>query len=482
MRKLIQVLGLVMLIVGLGAGTGTVTAQQTHIVCPEVGECDFTTIQAAVDEADSGDTIEVQAGTYSEDILVSTPNLRIVGESLHEAEIQGTVTVQADTVTLEGFHITNFSQTPTPDWSGVYIPAGTGVVISNNFIDGEGLDPTESLTVGVHTLFNAEAGILVQGNTIQNVRLGVYNQGSVMEILDNHISSTSHTAIGVDTDMGTSIKRNHILNNANFGLELFRTNVEVQFNTIAGNGIGLSNQSGGPIDARFNWWGHNTGPVVQGLGDSVEGEVSFEPWLSKDHETVLQQNIGFLGFSYQLPVGWSTFSVPIAVENSQVFAQEGEFGWTGLIEDHGEGVIAYKFVPESEEGPWEQVVFGTMLHPMEAVYIRSEVAHPAILNASSNQHISSRVLEPGWNLVGTTAQLGHSPLVEEQSAPGLELALLSLSGFTQVHNPPINQHQFDWIIGSLGSFEEVMVGEGFWVFRQESAVLPGIGSTPLSLP
>jgi pectin methylesterase-like acyl-CoA thioesterase len=40
----------------------------------------YPTIQAAVDAAVSGDEIRIAAGTYSEQVMITSKNLRLVGE------------------------------------------------------------------------------------------------------------------------------------------------------------------------------------------------------------------------------------------------------------------------------------------------------------------------------------------------------------------------------------------------------------------
>ena len=58
----------------------------TSTVCPT--GCDHTTIQAAVDAAADGDTIEVGAGTYVENVVVYR-DLAIVGAGIGETIVDG---------------------------------------------------------------------------------------------------------------------------------------------------------------------------------------------------------------------------------------------------------------------------------------------------------------------------------------------------------------------------------------------------------
>lgn len=59
----------------------------------------------------------------------------------------------------------------------------------------------------------------------------------------------------------------------------------VRSNAITGNGIGLDYSSSGPeLDARYNWWGHYSGPYNPatnplGKGNSVSSNVIYRPWL-----------------------------------------------------------------------------------------------------------------------------------------------------------------------------------------------------------
>ncbi|MBA3256886.1 MAG: right-handed parallel beta-helix repeat-containing protein [Pyrinomonadaceae bacterium] len=115
---------------------------------------DFATIQAAVDAAGPGDVIHVAEGTYNENVVVTTSDLRLhasagavldgtglTGNGLH---VLGTVTAPVIGIEVAGFEVRNFER-------GIVVEQATHARISRNEVH-HSLDkvaPLDSLTDAV---------------------------------------------------------------------------------------------------------------------------------------------------------------------------------------------------------------------------------------------------------------------------------------------------------------------------------------------
>jgi len=415
-------------------------------------------IQDGVDATVAGNTVAVLPGIYPEDVTVSTANLTLVSVSMHDAVVEGTIVVNANGVTVDGFTITDFSQIPTPDWSAIYVPSGTGVVIANNSIDGAGIDPVANLTVGIHTLYGGSADITAQDNTITNVRMGIYNQGAEMLITGNTIdgatSTNPHCGIGVDTSLGTEIIENDIINN-DIGIEVFQTGVVAHYNNLCGNteyGI----WSAGPVvDAVNNYWCHPSGPSHSpGYGDKIGGEVLYDPWLLEPVvpgaplPTTFEKTL-------TLNIGWTLVSTD---------------NWIDPANTVGVGVIlAYNYIPDDG---WVEVTPAALV-PVDALYVKTEVGGAlGIIYSGGYPAPSSKDLKAGWNLISSaTATIGNaravlSPLryIDVGEEQGVGLATLVSQG-------NYNQHTESFTLATFGALDWLALGkttlnpfDGYWVY------------------
>jgi parallel beta-helix repeat protein len=178
----LKLAALALLVLGLGLGTPVGLAQRTITVCPQ--GCQYAKIQEAINAASEGDTIQVKAGTYQENLTI-TKRLTLQGEGKDKVTIQGTVTIlSAKLVTLSGFTVKG--------GQGVQIEDSTTIVLSDNaFVEStaEGLLARSSFTVtlrgnlisrnkshGLLLAFGSRA--IITGNTItSNGGDGINHQG-----------------------------------------------------------------------------------------------------------------------------------------------------------------------------------------------------------------------------------------------------------------------------------------------------------------
>ncbi|MHB8868323.1 MAG: right-handed parallel beta-helix repeat-containing protein [Thermoleophilia bacterium] len=129
----------------------------------------YATIQAAVDAAVTGDTIRVGAGTYAEDVYVSTAGITIVGagRDLTTIDYAGQpghnnagMYVTASDVTLEGFTLTRSGTASVPRY-GLKVAAVAGVTVTNVAVTKAyrtGLDVLGATDFSAHGVVLADNG------------------------------------------------------------------------------------------------------------------------------------------------------------------------------------------------------------------------------------------------------------------------------------------------------------------------------------
>jgi parallel beta-helix repeat protein len=201
----LKLAALALLVLGLGLGTPVGLAQRTITVCPQ--GCQYAKIQEAISVASEGDTIQVGAGTYQENLTI-TKRLTLQGEGKDKVTIQGTVTIlSTKLVTLSGFTVKG--------GQGVQIEDSTTIVLSDNaFVEStaEGLLARSSFTVtlrgnlisrnkshGLLLAFGSKA--LITGNTItSNGGDGITIRASQADLSDNIVRDNGGCGVRADAD------------------------------------------------------------------------------------------------------------------------------------------------------------------------------------------------------------------------------------------------------------------------------------------
>jgi parallel beta-helix repeat protein len=191
----------------------------------------YPTIQQAVDNASSGDTIIVRDGDYTENVTVHVANLTLRSENGSENCIvqaanatENVFTVAADWVNISGFTVTNATGN---DASGLYL--GPGVehcTISNNTASGN--------SYGFY-LESADHNILKDNTGCNNSHYGF----EIVASTDNLISDNDlyHNQVGLS--LLVRCDDNRIVNNSVY--ENAVTGIDLRFdctnNTITGNHV-----------------------------------------------------------------------------------------------------------------------------------------------------------------------------------------------------------------------------------------------------
>lgn len=152
-----------------------------------VGDDGFRSIQEAINNASSGDTIFVHRGTYIENITINK-SIMLIGEDRESTIIDGNfmgnvVTVKAPNVTISGFTIKNSD----PSGYGIIVERFRNIVIHNNKIrDNYG---------GIQIMFSGENKIYENIISANYIGIQLFYSSS-NAIYRNNISS--NTVVGID--------------------------------------------------------------------------------------------------------------------------------------------------------------------------------------------------------------------------------------------------------------------------------------------
>ncbi len=276
------------------AGDGPATAVtwtdgSTHVV----GYDAFGTIQSAVNAVAAGGSVNIAAGTYSEQVTISQ-GLSLTGAG----------------------SATTILQPPAGVNSGEELEIASGVSV---FLSGITVDPS-SLAM---TAIDVNGGSLIATGIAvisYNTGLSVEN-GGVLTITDSTISgATTGIVIGSGATDTSS---------------LTATN-----DSFAGDTVGVqNNQSSGTLTTTTDWWGSSTGPTNSsnpgGAGAELIGDVNLSPWLG-DANIVTPDDLVFLtttGNSFVVAPNGSDTSLGVSLGGSPV----GSITGSGTLSFAGTG-------------------------------------------------------------------------------------------------------------------------------------------------
>jgi hypothetical protein len=243
---------------------GAVSVRAATIDVP----ADHATIQAAIDNASVGDTINVAAGDYSEPVTIDK-GLTLKSSVLHAAKIIGTVTIggahdDASNTVLDGFEIEG----------GVHIWDYDDVTVRYNKI-------TASSSNGICYTHGSSSGGTVTHNVVSAPgEMGICLDHDGGTFIVTHNTVEARKAIMFGTLSGGVIECNTISSlSSDCDIEVWDASiVTAHYNNLLGEVWNSDSSSkpwtqGDTLDAKNNWWG-DLDP-----SDQVSGDVDFCPWL-----------------------------------------------------------------------------------------------------------------------------------------------------------------------------------------------------------
>jgi parallel beta-helix repeat protein len=195
--------------------------------------CNYTTIQAAIDAANPGDTIQVSAGTYKEDLTISK-SVNLVGENSSSVIIETNgssdiISVSADSVNISQISVLGNASVST----GIHVTANR-FRISDSRIEGIAngfgimLGASDYSTITNLAIDDADTAILIGAsenstvakNTITSCRWGLWLDISNNNTINqNSITNASMDAVSLTYSPGNSLVGN-IITSSRYGLNL----------------------------------------------------------------------------------------------------------------------------------------------------------------------------------------------------------------------------------------------------------------------
>ena len=243
-----------------------------------VGYC---TIQSAIDDASSDDTINVAAGTYTENVVIDR-SLTLIGADKTTTTIDGNDVGNAVTITASDVAVSGFRVTGGFGGNNVFYPEG-GIVI----------DPDGVIDLGDYHIGSALTGITIEDNIIDgNAGNGVY---------------VSSAGDGGAAD-NIVIRNNQIFNNGGSS-------------GYAGISLTHPNYITRNVDDIADW---RRPKNILVEGNTVYGNSEYGVYVSAGKDIVLRSNTLYENSKYgiQLASSWSRTDIPCEytlVENNEIY-------------------------------------------------------------------------------------------------------------------------------------------------------------------
>lgn len=204
---------------------------------------DYTTIQAAVDAAAPGDTVEVSPDVYPESVIVSK-SLTITGQDKSTTIVEGSESgyafwLDADGVTIQGFTLRDCSN------YGVLVSSSGGHIIRDNIFLNNGY--------GVYISYSPSANNVANNTFYNNHLLGIKVAFSNDNTISHNNISESAYGIRLSDESQLNSITNNLITGTSHGIYInYAPNNYVYQNNIESKKTGVASVNSDYTDIRNN--------------------------------------------------------------------------------------------------------------------------------------------------------------------------------------------------------------------------------------
>lgn len=226
----------------------------------------FSSIKAALEQAENGDTVLVHEGTYTEGNIQISKRITLRGinypvlDGQHQYEI---ITVSASHVTIGGFEIRNSGQSSTEEVSGVKVQSSNFVTVEDNRFRACNFGVYLSRSDDCRVSRNDVQGVL---DDEQNSGNGVHLWNCARALIEGNYLSGQRDGIYFEFVIDSEIRHNTSERNLRYGLHfMFSHNDHYHHNHINQNGAGVAVMYSRQVTMTENVFGYNWGSAAYGI-------------------------------------------------------------------------------------------------------------------------------------------------------------------------------------------------------------------------
>jgi len=364
----------------------------------------------------------------------------------------------------------------------------SGITISSNTITGQ---KGKGIYLDGGDATHKVSSVSITGNTITTATsYGIqgYTYTATFTITSNTVTGCYQDGIDVQGTAYT-IKKNVVTGNLGDGIDMEATSAShlINYNDIYNNtGYGVNVRSSvSTVNTKYNWWGDASGPTYtaatgasvdvsnpEGTGENITDRVTYYEWLYQPIADVIADNAAYYSRVVSLSVGWNTLSTPIILDAS------GDT--VGEVVDSAKITIAYWYDTsdaDSDGTYWEQVTSDYELEPCDAIYIKMNATDSVLLKYNATDlSTPTKDLYAGWNLIGL-ANLETKHV--DDAVQSVANTPTNLPGYSQVISPSMNSSDWTYSSGQSYTDQDMLVGEGYWIYMQNDCTLAGFTITPI---